>query len=241
LKNVWRSFKGYFLRPPELALQRASKEAEKFNPIRFYLHDIPLLLKQQSLPFGIVALVTVAGVAAGLMLARQYPVPPEAFPLENVSEGTFEAVQQFRLIPQITTSFIFLNNVRVIVLALLVGFFSFGSLTLLVTLMNVSLVSFIIAQIIMLGYNPWLFMSAFILPHGIIEIPAVLLGMTFALRIGAAMVSPPAGLDIGQGVLLTTANFFKILIFLLIPLLLLAAYIEANITPQIVLAVYAGQ
>ena len=41
--------------------------------------------------------------------------------------------------------------------------------------------------------------------------------------------------------LLTTANFFKILIFLIIPLLLLAAYIEANITPQIVLAVYAGQ
>ena len=107
--------------------------------------------------------------------------------------------------------------------------------------MNVSLVSFIIAQIVMLGYNPWLFTATFILPHGIIEIPAVLLGVTFALRIGAAMVSPPTGLDIGQGVLLTTANFFKILIFLIIPMLLLAAYVEANITPQIVLAVYAGR
>jgi uncharacterized membrane protein SpoIIM required for sporulation len=84
-------------------------------------------------------------------------------------------------------------------------------------------------------------LATFILPHGLVEIPAVLLGMTFALRIGAAMVSPPAGLDIGQGVLLTTANFVKVLIFLVIPLLLLAAFIEANITPQLVLAVYAGQ
>ena len=79
------------------------------------------------------------------------------------------------------------------------------------------------------------------MPHGILELPAVLLGMTFALRIGAAMVSPPVGLDVGQGVLLTLANFIKILVFLLIPLLFLASYIEANITPQIVLALYAGQ
>ncbi len=241
LKNVWRSFKGYFLRPPELALQRANKGAEKFNPLRIYLHDIPALLKQQMLPLGVIVLVTVVGVVTGIILARQYPVPPETFPLQNVSKQTFEAVQQFRLLPQITTSFIFVNNLRVILLAAFVGFFSFGSLTLLVTLMNVGLVSFIIAQIVMLGYNPWLFAATFILPHGIIEIPAVLLGMTFALRIGAAMVSPPTGLDIGQGVLLTTANFLKILVFLIIPLLLLAAYVEANITPQIVLAVYAGQ
>ncbi len=241
LKNVWRSFKGYFLRPPELALQRANKGAEKFNPLRIYLHDIPALLKQQMLPLGVIVLVTVVGVVTGIILARQYPVPPEAFPLQNVSKQTFEAVQQFRLLPQITTSFIFVNNLRVILLAAFVGFFSLGSLTLLVTLMNVGLVSFIIAQIVMLGYNPWLFAATFILPHGIIEIPAVLLGMTFALRIGAAMVSPPTGLDIGQGVLLTTANFLKILVFLIIPLLLLAAYVEANITPQIVLAVYAGQ
>ena len=63
--------------------------------------------------------------------------------------------------------------------------------------------------------------------------------MTFALRIGAALISPPKGFDIGQALLLTSANFAKILIFLVIPLLLIAAFIEANVTPQIVLAVYA--
>jgi ABC-2 type transport system ATP-binding protein len=58
-------------------------------------------------------------------------------------------------------------------------------------------------------------------------------GITFALRIGATLVAPPTGLSLGQALLLSTANFVKILIFLVIPLLLLAAFIEANITPKL--------
>jgi uncharacterized membrane protein SpoIIM required for sporulation len=73
-----------------------------------------------------------------------------------------------------------------------------------------------------------------------LEIPAILIGMTFALRIGAALISPPHGLDIGQSLLLTLANFIKIMIFLVGPMLLAAAFIEANVTPQVVLAVYGN-
>lgn len=240
LKNTWRDFKGYFLRPPELATQRGNTGAARFDLLRLYRHDIPGLIKQQTLPLGVIGVVSIIAILMGITLARQFPVPPEAFPLQEITPETFEAVQKMQLLPTIDTRFIFTNNVRVLLLAGLVSLFSFGSLTLLLTVINVGLVSFIISEVVLLGYNPWLFLATFILPHGIFELPAVLLGLTFALRIGAAMVSPPSGLDIGQGVLLTVANFIKILIFLLVPLLLLAAYIEANITPQIVLAFYAG-
>jgi uncharacterized membrane protein SpoIIM required for sporulation len=182
----------------------------------------------------------VAAVLLGVVLAQQFAIPASIFPLQDFSENTFAQIEKMRLLPQIDTSFIFFNNLRVMILAVLVSAFSFGVLALLLTLLNMGLVSFIIAQIVMLGYNPWLFGATFILPHGILEIPAVLIGLTFALRVGAALVSPPAGLDVGQGFILTVANFVKVLVFLVIPLLLLAAYIEANITPQIVLAVYGG-
>ncbi|RPJ58027.1 MAG: stage II sporulation protein M, partial [Dehalococcoidia bacterium] len=240
IKKLWRDFTGYFLRPPELAARRSDRESAKFNLLRFYRHDIPLLLKQQTMPFGVIIITSVAAVVIGLILAQQYPIPPSAFPLHEISPDTFAKVEKIRLLPQINTTFIFFNNLRVLVLAAVVSIFSFGALALFLTLLNVGLVSFLITEIIMLGYNPWLFVATFILPHGIIEIPAVLIGMTFALRIGASLVSPPAGLDVGQGLIMTLANFCKIVIFLVIPLLLLAAYIEANITPQIVLAVYAG-
>ncbi|MCB0223098.1 MAG: stage II sporulation protein M, partial [Anaerolineae bacterium] len=167
-------------------------------------------------------------------------IPAGVFPLENISPETFTSVQKIQFLPEVSTSAIFFNNVRVIVLAGIISIFSFGSLTLILTLINAGLVSFLIAQVVQLNHNPWIFMGAFILPHGIFEIPAIIIGMAFALRIGAALISPPRGFDIGQALLLTTANFLKILIFLVVPLLLVAGYIEANITPQIVLAIYGG-
>jgi len=240
IKTIWRDFMGYFLRPPELATQRTNAQASHFNLFRFYRHDIPLLLRQQTLPFAVILIATLAATILGIVVAHQYPIPPEAFPLQKITADTFKNVQKIQLMSEISTSFIFLNNLRVTVLGGLISIFSFGSLTLLLTLLNMGLVSLVVTEIVMLGFNPWLFIATFILPHGILEIPAILIGMTFALRMGAALVSPPTGLDIGQGLLLTSANFIKMLIFLVIPMLLVAAYIEANITPQIVLAVYAG-
>lgn len=241
VKTLWRDFKGYFLRPPELAARRADPAAARFNPIRFYRHDIPMLLKEQKLPLAVILFATASATALGIFFALQYPIPSGAFPLQQISASTFERVHRVNFLPEISTSAIFINNLRVLLLAGLVSVFSFGALTLLLTLVNMGLVSFLITEIVLLGYNPWLFVAAFILPHGILEIPAILIGMTFALRMGAALVSPPEGLDVGQGLLLTSANFIKVLILVVIPLLFIAAFIEANITPQIVLAVYAGE
>lgn len=241
LKTIWRSFKGYFLRPPELATSHTRRDSARFDLFRLYRHDIPLLLKEQTLPLLVVLITTAAATVVGMIFAWQHPIPANLLPLDQISANTFGNLQKVRLVPEINTSFIFFNNIRVVGLAALVSIFSFGALALILTLINMALVSFIITQIVMLGYNPWLFVAAFILPHGILEIPAILLGMTFALRIGAALVSPPQGLDIGQGLILTSANFIKILIFVVVPLLFVAAYIEANITPQIVLAAYVGQ
>jgi uncharacterized membrane protein SpoIIM required for sporulation/ABC-type transport system involved in multi-copper enzyme maturation permease subunit len=240
LKNMWHNFKGYFLRPPEFATRHGDQASARFNLLRFYRHDIPLLIKDQALPLTVVLITTLAAVFLGMALAWQHPIPAHLLPLNDISANTFGNLQKVRLLPEITPSFIFFNNLRVVALAAVVSLFSFGSLALFLTLINMGLVSFIITQVVILGYDPWLFVTAFILPHGIFEIPAILLGMTFALRIGAALVSPPKGLDVGQGLILTGANFIKILIFVVVPLLLLAAYIEANITPQIVLALYTN-
>ncbi len=241
VKTIWRDFKGYFLGPPELALQPDKLITARFSLFRFYRHDIPLLLRNQLLPLLVIILVVIGSAGLGVYFAHQYPLPARFLPLNKISQNTFQSMEKIQFLGRvgINTRFIFINNARTVVLAGILSIFSFGSLTLLLTLINATLVSFLITQVVMLGYNPWLFTATFLLPHGILEIPAIIIGMTFALRIGAGLVSPPDGLDVGQGLLLTTANFLKILIFLVIPMLFIAAYIEANITPQIVLAVYA--
>lgn len=238
LKVIWQDFMGFFLRPPERTFSVADHASARFSLLRIYRHDIPALFKEYQLPLLMVLITTIAAFFLGAMIAQQYRLPANLIPLERISEKTFQDVQKVRLLPQISTSYIFFNNLRVVALAGVVSLFSFGALTLCLTLVNMGLVGFILTQVVLLGYNPWLFGAAFILPHGVLEIPAILIGLAFALRMGAALVSPPNKLDVGQGILLTTANFFKILIFLVLPLLLIAAFIEANITPQIVLWAY---
>ncbi|GAB4445395.1 MAG: hypothetical protein Kow0031_27950 [Anaerolineae bacterium] len=236
LKSIWRDFRGYFLRPPEEAARRGV--AGRFSLWRIYRHDIPLLLRQQAIPLAVVMVGVAAAVVAGTMLAQRFPLPPEAFPIDRISPESFEEVERISFLPSISTTSIFTNNVRVLILAAFLSVFSFGALTLLLALINLGLVSFIIAEVVIMGINPWLFTAAFILPHGIFEIPALLIGLAFALKIGAGVMAPPQNLDVGQALLLNLANYIKMMIFLLGPLLLLAAFIEANVTPQIVLAVY---
>jgi uncharacterized membrane protein SpoIIM required for sporulation len=144
-------------------------------------------------------------------------------------------------LPHFSTTGIFFNNVRAVILAAVLGIFSFGVLALILLMIPLAMVGFFTLEISLLGYNPWVFVMAFLLPHGVIELPAAIIGTAFALRIGAALVSPPMGLDVGQGFLLALANFCKVFVFLVIPLLLIAAFVEANLTPQIVLALYGGR
>jgi uncharacterized membrane protein SpoIIM required for sporulation/ABC-type transport system involved in multi-copper enzyme maturation permease subunit len=236
IKTIWRDFIFYFSRPPG-AINRLD-EAARFSIWRVYRHDIPTMLKLHKLAVAVILTGTVAAIIMGVWIAFKFPLPPGTFSLDNISEDTFKQVQQMNLLPTISTTAIFVNNIRVLILAGLLSVFSFGALALILTFLNIGLVSFIITEVILVGLNPVVFMAAFILPHGIFEIPALILGLAFALKIGASMMAPPHNLNVGQSLLLSLADYTKMMIFVVIPLLLLAAFVEANITPEIVLTVY---
>jgi uncharacterized membrane protein SpoIIM required for sporulation len=65
-----------------------------------------------------------------------------------------------------------------------------------------------------------------------------MLATAFALRIGAALISPPEPLTVGEAMLLTVGDFFKILLFVVTPMLLISSLIEVYITPEIIMMVY---
>jgi uncharacterized membrane protein SpoIIM required for sporulation len=89
-----------------------------------------------------------------------------------------------------------------------------------------------------MGANPWLFLATFILPHGIVELPAAIIATGMAVRLGAVIVSPPSGMTVTQGVLLALADFLKILVFLVLPMLIVAAMLEVWLTTWIVVQVW---
>jgi uncharacterized membrane protein SpoIIM required for sporulation/ABC-type transport system involved in multi-copper enzyme maturation permease subunit len=235
LRFAWQTFVGFFLRPPELAFASNHRERVRFTIRRVYGHDIPHLLRRQWLPLTVVLVVLVASLALGWSYASRYPLPPEAIQLQNLSHDVFEKAPAIGFLPTFSTSGIFFNNVRALLLAVLLAILSLGVLAFFPLMVPIGLIGLLMGEGPIVGYNPFLFFTAFILPHGIAELPAAIIATAFALRVGASMVSPPSGLTVGEGLLLALADFAKVFLFLVMPLLLLAAFLEVHLTPHIVL------
>ncbi len=240
LKTIWRDFWGYFLRPPAMATQRNHATLDGLDLRRIYTHDIPTLLKAHWLPLLVVFITLAGGSLFGGYYAALHPLPADSIALDKLSSDAFDNLPDVNFLPSFSTTGIFFNNLRAILLAAILAVFSFGALALISLMIPLALIGFFTVEASLLGYDPLVFVAAFFLPHGIIELPAAIIGTAFALRLGAALVSPPQGLDVGQGFLLVLADFCKVFFFLVVPLLLVAAFVEANLTPQIVLALYSG-
>jgi len=133
--------------------------------------------------------------------------------------------------------FILMNNLRATLLILLGGIISFSVLGIIIYLINVSLVGVVLGVFKLIGYSPALLFAAGLLPHGIFEIPALMIASAIVLRMGAILVTPQIGKSMGQVVFELLADWLKVFIGVIVPLLIVAALIEAYVTPLILVAV----
>jgi uncharacterized membrane protein SpoIIM required for sporulation len=90
------------------------------------------------------------------------------------------------------------------------------------------------------GFPPVMFLTAFILPHGILEIPAIALAGASILRLGATLSAPADGQTIGEALLSSLADWAKIILVFVIPMLLGAAILEIFVTPGIALKIFGN-
>ena len=137
----------------------------------------------------------------------------------------------------ISASFLFLNNTRAMVAIFLAGLVSFSVLGVLFYMVNIGLIGGVFAIFELLGLSPWPILLAGVLPHGILEIPALMIGSAAVLYLGAAIVTPQTGKSMGEVVLMLLADWTKIFVGVVVPMLALAAVIEAYVTPGILLNV----
>jgi len=72
-----------------------------------------------------------------------------------------------------------------------------------------------------------------ILPHGIFEIPALILASAAILYIGVVLVTPRPQRTLGEVLIEAIADWTKIGIGLVLPLLTIAAIIETWVTPML--------
>jgi len=117
--------------------------------------------------------------------------------------------------------------------------FSFGTLAIALLMFPMAVIFFLVVQAASV-YNPVVFFAAAVLPHGVFELPAVVIATALSVRLGAVFMSPPKGMTVGEGWLLALADFVKVFLALVVPLLTLAAAIEVHVTPLVVMRVLGG-
>ncbi|RME38271.1 MAG: hypothetical protein D6793_03020 [Thermoflexia bacterium] len=203
-----------------------------------YGKEIPAVMRRSRLGL----LTTLIGLLGALWIGREFalrfPLPAEYLPLNRISEGTFQNIPAIGFLPAFTFWGVLGNNVRALLLAGLLGALSFGSLAVVLLMVPFSIIFYLVFPVAWAGYDPLVFLGTFILPHGVLEIPAAVIATALAVRLGASFVAPPHGMAVGEGWIQALADFVKVFLALVVPLLALAAWIEVAVTPALVLAVY---
>ncbi len=247
LRRTGRLLRHFFVEPPGKVTRASTAPNAGTVPLRLlhwigrvYRHDLPFLLRHNWMPVAAVVLSLIVAAGLGWAYVGKYPLPQGLLSLEDLSQQDFETLSNVSFLPSLTTGGILGHNVQVLLLAGMAAVISLGVLPILMLMVPMGLIGFFAGQMAWLGHNALAFVAVFVLPHGLFEVPAAIIATAFALRIGASVTAPREGLTVGEGLVAAIADFVKVFLFLVIPLLLVAAFVEATLTPQLVLWAYGG-
>jgi len=204
----------------------------------WYRKEIPVTLRQLRQPLLIVlALSLVAAIVSYMWVVENVPVYLKLTP-ERVGEirtlVTENLTNLDSLGERLPAPVLFLHNARTTLVLLLLGLVSFGTLGLTLFLGNIALIGGVLGAANLVGYSPLLAFVVGVLPHGIFELSAVFLATAAMLRVGAQLVTPQPDKSLGEMLLISLADWFRIFIGIALPFLAIAALIEIYVTPVLI-------
>lgn len=238
LQSIIATFKTFFREYQPAGVAPDLYRGLPFAPGRFYRKELPALLRELRLPLLVALIGAIGGTMMGGVIGNTYDIT--AFDQVLARIGTVADPS-----PGLAL-LIFANNIRVSVLSNVFSVFSFGLFAFLVPAVAFTQVGFVASTLqarggswLALGADsPLQFVLTYVLPHGIIELPTFILSAALGIRIGAALLSPPSGFSVGQNILWAMANFWKVWLLLLLPLILLSALVEGLLSPLVIRAFY---
>jgi stage II sporulation protein M len=186
---------------------------------RAYLKRLYPYLKTSLVIFG-------SGIVIGLMAVSHFPLLAEHFESSVVG-----FVKNFRGLSKLElAAAIFLNNTLKTVLAILLG--SLFGIIPAVFLLGNGIALGVIFSLSAQTRGLWLSLLS-IVPHGLLELPAVFLGTSIGLMVGSRVMKQffrPPKTTIGSELVQGLRFFIKVIL----PLLFIAALVEAFLTSALI-------
>jgi uncharacterized membrane protein SpoIIM required for sporulation len=214
-----------------------ARSAGRFSGLRGWFRQLFSIIPDLKWPSLMLLISLVVGLILGFVLASQYTFPDDTGLGLTGSQIASNTAEMQLFYSQLPIS-IFLQNLRVIILAAFLGIITLGVTDVLIFMLPWILVGFLGGQVGAAGESPVLFLLAAIAPHGVLELTALVLVTGAALRWHAAVMARPPEGTVSEKWINSAADFWIVLLGLGVPLLLAAAYVEANITPLVILWVF---
>lgn len=206
------------------------------GPIRWYRQTLALI-PQLKQPF-LAALAGFAGaIILGLFLADRFSLSDEMQVFLRQADIAANLAQLEGVLSGLP-AMVFAHNIRVVIIAVILGAFTFGVLAIGVFMLPWALLSFVAAQLQVAGGSAFSFLLATVAPHGVVEAPVLLLLAAAALRWQTAIIAPAHGRSLSEAWIAGSADFARLFVGVGAPLLLLAAFLEAYVTPLAVRLIY---
>jgi uncharacterized membrane protein SpoIIM required for sporulation/ABC-type transport system involved in multi-copper enzyme maturation permease subunit len=222
IKFIWKLFLREFL-------------GTSRNPIAWYKKTNRTLVQQR---YSILIVIFIGIIAS--VISYNYAVGSLPTLLGTVDQGEIRKVMSAiskNLIletPQLSFSYIFLNNVRALFASLIFGIFTLSVGGILAYVINIGLVGGVLGITGELGFSPLMVFSAGVLPHGVFEVTALVISSAAILHMGVMLVTPDPSKTMSQVLVESLASWFRIMAGYGIPLLIIAAIIETYVTPQLI-------
>ena len=226
LRTFWGRFTG---RTAEPAAQRG---------IAGWYRSLFGFLGQLRLPLLVSMVALIGGLALGYYFASVYPLPEEFAQIVTSTRPDAGDLARLQLIASRLPLSIFVQNSRVMLLAAIMGIFTLGTAALGIFMLPWLLIGYVAGQFALFGGGNLGFLVLTLLPHGLVEIPALLLATAAALRWHTVFIAPPPRVTVSESWLLAAADFGRVFVGLVLPLLLLAAFVEAYVTPWLLSLAY---
>lgn len=191
-------------------------------------------------PIVFTALVLSSGLIIGAVLATKFTLPSEIFSISTSQADLESTLRQFGMFSSEGVWKIFFTNMRALALATLLGAFTFGVLSLAVLMAPFIIIGYIFGNLLLAGAGAMTYMLALVVPHGIFEVPAAILAGAAILQLGMAAISQPKGASLGEGWMRALAEWARIMIGIVVPLLIAAAIVEVFVTPHLALRLLFG-
>ncbi|MCJ7512339.1 MAG: stage II sporulation protein M [Anaerolineales bacterium] len=201
-----------------------------------FSHSLPKL----KVPAVVVALAMGFAFLIGVRLASTFTLPLGALPFGQAPEGAVFDMKSFGLFTGQGWAWVFTNNVRAILIASFLGAFTFGVAGIVLLMAPIGIIGYFAGNLAIAGLNAPILIGGLVAPHGLAEIPAVILAGAAILRLGLAWVSLPQGTSLGESWLRAVSEWARVGLGLVLPLLAIAAALEVFVTPLVAIRVLTG-